>query len=95
MQKTFVYYTDPSHGWAKVPVKLLTNIGIADKITSYSYYRNGNAFLEEDKDLLLLVNRLKQLKVESKFRNENSDHLSEIRNYESYDNSHYSIKIMR
>ena len=49
--ETFTHYTDPSHGWVEVPRALLHELGIADKITSYSYQRGEDVFLEEDCDL--------------------------------------------
>ena len=53
--KTFTVYTDPSHGWAKVPVSLLDTLGIADKITQFSYRRGEYAYLEEDQDMCTFV----------------------------------------
>jgi hypothetical protein len=49
--KTFTVYTDPTHGWVKVPVTLLDTLGIADKITRFSYRRGAYAYLEEDLDM--------------------------------------------
>lgn len=50
------FHTDPGHGWAEVPVSLLSQLAIADKITGYSYLsRDGRtAYLEEDCDLSTL-----------------------------------------
>jgi len=92
MQKTFIYYTDPGHGWAKIPIKLLENLGIANKISSHSYYRGGFAYLEEDCDMSLLIKRLRYLKVEPKFKPQHTDNHSKIRNYKYYNNSYYKIK---
>jgi hypothetical protein len=49
--ENFNYYTDPGHGWVEVPRALLHELGIADKITGYSYQRGEDVFLEEDCDL--------------------------------------------
>ena len=49
--ETFTHYTDPGHGWVEVPRALLHELGIADKITGYSYQRGEDVFLEEDCDL--------------------------------------------
>jgi|APSaa5957512622_1039677.scaffolds.fasta_scaffold213284_1 hypothetical protein len=89
MEKTFAFYSDPSHGWAKVPVKLLVNIGIADKVSSYSYYRNGFAYLEEVRDLHLLLARLKTMDVDVKFKDLHSNRSSAIRNYKSFNTFSY------
>ena len=48
--KTFTMYTDPGHGWLKVPVKLIADLGIKDNITGYSYMSLTHVYLEEDKD---------------------------------------------
>jgi hypothetical protein len=48
--KTFDYIQDPGHGWVKVPVYLLAQLGIYNEISSFSYYLNGFAYLEEDCD---------------------------------------------
>lgn len=45
------YITDPGHGWLEVPVNLLAELGIEDKITSYSYRRGTMVYLEEDLDM--------------------------------------------
>lgn len=54
--KTFDYIQDPGHGWVKVPVKLLVELGIYKEISSYSYYRAAFAYLEEDCDLSRFFN---------------------------------------
>lgn len=48
--KTFYFYTDPGHGWLEVPRALLHELGIAEKISEYSYQRGDSVFLEEDWD---------------------------------------------
>jgi hypothetical protein len=49
--QTFYFYTDPGHGWLEVPRALLQELGIAEKISAYSYQRGETVFLEEDCDL--------------------------------------------
>ena len=46
--KSYCFFTDPGHGWLRVPLKELTPI--QDKITPYSYMRGKYAYLEEDCD---------------------------------------------
>ncbi len=48
--KTFDFISDPGHGWVKVPVTLLLELGIESDISPFSYYRDGFAYLEEDCD---------------------------------------------
>jgi hypothetical protein len=54
--KTFDYIQDPGHGWIKTPVSLLLELKIASDISSYSYYKNGFAYLEEDCDAAKFMN---------------------------------------
>lgn len=56
MKKQFDYIQDPGHGWVKVPLALIRELGIADKITRYSYWYAGHAYLEEDNDTCTFMN---------------------------------------
>ena len=56
MIKVFNYYSDPGHGWIKVPIKLIESLGITEKVSRYSYMRNGFGYLEEDCDASLFFN---------------------------------------
>ncbi len=51
----FRYFVDPGHGWLRVPLTALYVLGIADRITAYSYRRERYAYLEEDVDGPLFV----------------------------------------
>ena len=85
--KVIRYYADPGHAWAKVKISYLVKIGIADKISIYSYERGEYAYLEEDSDLSLLVDRLKELGIEPVFKGSTVNRRSKIRSYNCYDNS--------
>jgi hypothetical protein len=50
LKPEFYFYTDPGHGWLEVPRALLHELGIAEKISAYSYQRGETVFLEEDCD---------------------------------------------
>jgi hypothetical protein len=80
------YYTDPGHGWVAVKRKLLTELGIADKITYFSYQKGNTVYLEEDCDLSTLITALQVkhngLVMEYDTKHTNNRH--PIRNYESY-----------
>jgi hypothetical protein len=77
-------YSDPGHGWIKVRGKVLFDLGIADKISPFSYMRNGSAFLEEDADASLLIEKLKSMGVVITMRCTTSNNRSKIRNYKSF-----------
>ena len=81
----FDSYSDPQHGWAKVPRTLLNKLGIEDKITPYSYQRGDFAYLEEDADLTLFCNTLKAKGIAYEFRHHTSSwRSSKIRSYASF-----------
>ena len=79
-------YSDPQHGWAKVSFKSLLKLGLVNKITGYSYVSKclNYVFLEEDHDLTLYVNALKERNIEYKFIESWTNNQSRIRNYASY-----------
>lgn len=81
---TIDVYNDPGHGWGKVPISLLQELGIARSISPYSYKRDGFAYLEEDADLTRFIDAMKAQGREVKFRDHTGDKQSKIRNYESY-----------
>lgn len=90
MKTSFDFISDPGHGWVKVPIVLLCQLGIAGKVSSYSYWRKGFAYLEEDCDLSLLVAALSERGHQIKFRERNRAHgYSRVRNYDHYRASHY------
>lgn len=45
------FIEDPGHGWLEVPVTELHRLGIANKISAYSYRNGAMAYLEEDCDM--------------------------------------------
>ena len=77
-------FADPGHAWARFPKARLLTLGIADKISTYSYQKGENAFLEEDCDLTVLVNALRQRGYEVKFNESHTNRQSKIRSYNTY-----------
>lgn len=88
MNKTIQFYADPGHGWAKVKKSELVKLGIADKITTYSYQRGEYAYLEEDGDLTTYVNALRAAGYQDsgiKFKGTTcANRRSRIRGYDYY-----------
>lgn len=86
MSKTFtvIVYSDPGHAWGKVKRQVLNNLGIADKITRYSYQFKDNVYLEEDCDLALLHDTLSKQDVRIKFVEKHTARDSKIRSYERF-----------
>jgi len=91
--KSITIYTDPSHGWAKVTLRELLKLNIADKISSYSYiHKNGlNAYLEEDCDLSTYLKALDDQGIKFKFIEKHTDKSSKIRSYSRYTLGHNYI----
>jgi hypothetical protein len=83
--RTFIVYTDPGHGWVKVPVSLLDTLGITDKITRFSYRRGAYAYLEEDLDADTFVQAYRQrYGYGPQWVSKNANKSSKIRSYASF-----------
>lgn len=76
---TYTIYEDSGHAWAKVPRKLLAQLGLLPQISHYSYQRGDFVYLEEDCDLTLFCNA----KPDAKFKTVRSDS-SRVRSYDSF-----------
>jgi hypothetical protein len=81
---TIQIFEDPGHGWARVPKQRLQRLGIADRISTYSYQNGANAFLEEDCDLGVLISALKERGHEIRFRTHHTNRSSKIRSFDTY-----------
>jgi hypothetical protein len=79
-----VYYSDPGHGWVKVPLALLDKLGIRHKISHCSYMRGNYAYLEEDGDLSTLHKAIYARNEELKLVDRNTQKVSKIRSYPGY-----------
>ena len=77
-------FADPGHACARVAKSKLVTLGISDKISTYSYQKGENAFLEEDCDLSVLMGALRERGYEIKFNESHTNRQSKIRNYSTY-----------
>lgn len=75
------FYNDPGHAWCKVDRALLADLGVLDKVSSYSYVRGSAVYLEEDCDASLLIAALRARGIEPEFVEHYSDGDSPIRGY--------------
>jgi hypothetical protein len=59
-------HSDINHEWAEVPMMVLVQLGIVDKISRYSYHDTYGqvAYLEGDCDMLHLTDALREHGVE-------------------------------
>jgi len=82
---SFLFFSDPGHGWLKIPRKLLQQLGIEQKITHYSYQRSEYVYLEEDCDASLFLQTMKEKGIEVKIVDRRQDNKSSpIRSYASF-----------
>ena len=84
MKNEFYFYTDPGHGWLDVPRSLLHELGIAERVSSYSYQRGDSVFLEEDCDYALFRRAMMQAGREFTTADIHTDGDSFIRSLPSY-----------
>jgi hypothetical protein len=78
------FYTDAGHGWLEVDQEQLISLGIANKISHYSYKKGDFAYLEEDCDASLYLNQLTANGITFSFKEINHPNESPIRNYSPY-----------
>jgi hypothetical protein len=81
--KKITFYTDPGHGWAAIPMVELERLGIADKISRYSYRKGATAFLEEDCDFSVYMEAIKGQPYKINTHHTNND--SPIRSFKRYE----------
>lgn len=78
------YFTDPGHGWVSVKKSVLVFLGIAGKISHYSYMRGASAYLEEDCDLGLLYQTCDANGIKINLTPKHTNKRSPIRSYDTY-----------
>lgn len=84
MRKITIYH-DPGHSWAKVPRKTLHDLGIADRITAYSYQRGEYVYLEEDQDMATFLYAYRaHFSCIPSFTERHTNRSSKIRSYSHY-----------
>lgn len=80
----FNLYSDPGHGWLKVPKKLIKKLNLQEEISIFSYIRGDHVYLEEDSDLAKFMNAMKKAGKTVEFREYHANKSSRIRNYRMY-----------
>jgi hypothetical protein len=78
------FYADPGHGWGAVKRKVLDQLGITDKISTYSYQKGQTVYLEEDCDLSTLVTALALKGEVVQYKEKHTNKYSPIRSYEHF-----------
>lgn len=75
------FYSDPSHGWLAVKRTLLKELGLLEKISSYSYQNGETVYLEEDCDASIFINTLKEKGTDYALIRKYTNKSSPIRSY--------------
>lgn len=81
---TLHLYTDPGHGWLKVPMRHPVFQSIKEKVSHYSYVRGEYAYLEHDCDASLFILALNEHGYSYRIRIHGTDRRSKIRSYDNY-----------
>jgi len=84
VKSKYQFYTDPGHGWLRVPYSELERLDIASNITCYSYTKGDNVFLEEDRDMSTFMKAKADLNEKVCIQTINSNRQSRIRGYAMY-----------
>lgn len=80
----FNFYHDPSNGWLNVNRDLLVKLGIDVGISDQSFQRKGSVYLDEKKDMSLLMKALRDAGIEPVIAKWATSRTSKIRGYQSY-----------
>lgn len=75
------FFSDPGHGWLEVDMGHIIGLGLAEKISDYSYMHGNYAYLEEDCDEGLFLDAAKEAGIKVNCISHFSDTDSEIRSY--------------
>ncbi len=82
------FFSDQSHGWLKVLQSELESLGIAEKISKYSYTNDKYVYLEEDCDATLFCNAKQNQSLGYDLKDNliehNTNSRSSIRSYQIY-----------
>lgn len=82
---TYRFYEDPSHGWLRVTYRELADLGIATKISAFSYRRGQWAYLEEDSDAPQFMRAYFKVHGDNpRIRESSCNNPSRIRSYPPY-----------
>jgi len=84
LKKHYTFFSDPGHGWLKVPKCDLRFTGVDIHITHYSYMVGEFAFLEEDCDARRFTDVLDAYGIEYEINHVQDDDDSAIRGYFPY-----------
>ena len=77
------FYADPGHGWAAVKLATANKLGFLEKVSPYSYIKGKTIYLEEDSDLCLYCNTIRENGNTFTFSSKHTNARHPIRSYSS------------
>ena len=77
-------YTDPGHGWLKVPMRHPVFQSIKENVSTCSYVRGEYVYLEHDEDASLFFEALNKHGYSYSIRIHGTNRRSKIRSYDNY-----------
>jgi hypothetical protein len=83
MQLRFI--CDAGHGWGEVSIDLINELRIGNQISRYSYMKGDKAYLEEDCDLPIFLNKMEKQGKKINFIEEHSNADSWVRNLQRFE----------
>ena len=88
---TLIHFTDPGHGWLKVPKRVMRALhkqfSIKDRISVYSKTRGDFVYLEQDRDAGYILSKLDRFGVKINIHERHTNKQSKIRSYNFYKDS--------
>jgi hypothetical protein len=81
---TLVFHEDSAHGWLAVPHRPLQQLGVAHRISPYSYADADTAYLEEDEDQHIFLDAAEAASWHVEFESSYVDGFSPIRGLPRY-----------
>ena len=81
--KTYIFHTDPGHGWLAVKRQELIRLNLLDKISSCSYQNGVTVYLEEDCDAAIFL-QAKEVAGETVEHRESHQEHTPIRRYDQF-----------
>ena len=82
--KAYTFHTDAGHGWLQVKKSELRTLGIAEKITGFSYQYLDSVYLEEDCDAGTFLSALKAQGTQFAIKERHDGDYSRIRDFANY-----------
>ena len=78
------FHSDSGHGWLAVKRGEVEKLGIADKISGFSYQKGKTVYLEEDNDLTTFKNAIEATGVTLEIKEAKPVKRSNIRGFKAF-----------